>query len=254
MKKTFYFIAFAVLLTVSCGRQGGKETEDAGIAAMHEYLPGDSMFYGLACDGCTDSMLVLLPYSGEDPDTFDIIDAFQQRRVFGLPSIGDEVAVIVNPDDRDEALVVINTEVLKGTWCYMVEPTLRHIDDLPERVRNRMMGELSDSVRQQLLVPREYLLKLKRGNTAAAMGDEWRRHASEDYSLVEYPALRHYTEWYLYNGRLILKADTISGLTEEGAKPVIDTADICLLMKDTMVLRFADREQHYFRQRQVPTE
>jgi hypothetical protein len=50
----------------------------------------------------------------------------------------------------------------------------------------------------------------------------------------------------------VLKADTISGFSKEGAKPSIDTVDIEMLTNDTLILRFPDHVQHYYRQ--VETE
>ena len=252
MKKIIYFMALAALLTAACGRQTPKEATGETIG-QRENLPGDSTLYGLACDGCSDSLLVLLPYGAENLDTFDIIDAFQQHRIYGMPHVGDEIAVIVNPQDSEEVLTVVNLETLKGTWCYMVTPTLRHANDMPERMRRRMTTGMHDSVRRQLFAPREYVLRLKRDYTAMASGGGHGTSAN-NMSPVAFPPVRHYTEWHLYNGRLVLKADTIKGLTTEGAEPVVDTAEICLLMRDSLVLRFADGERCYYRQRQTASE
>ena len=116
MKKAILFIFATVLLTGACGSKQQQPASDIAEDAisLQKNQPGDSALYGLACDGCTDSVLVFLPYSGGDPDTFDIITAFQQHRIYGRPRIGDELAVIVNPEDRDEALSVVNMEMLKG--------------------------------------------------------------------------------------------------------------------------------------------
>ena len=253
MKKIIYFMALAALLTAACGRQTPKEATVEKIG-QREDLPGDSTLYGLAGDGCSDSLLVLLPYSGGDLDTFDIIEAFRQHRIYGMPHVGDEMAVIVNPLDSEEAVMVINIETLKGAWCYLVTPKLRHAEDMPERMRRHMMTGMPDSVRRRLFEPREYMLRLKRNNSAMAMGGDHSLQAAGKMSPVAFPPVRHYTEWYLYNGRLILKADTISGLTAEGAEPVVDTAEICLLMRDSLVLRFADGERSYYRQRQSASD
>ena len=244
--KIFLLIA-AVLVVSSCGNKQQPSTDGTSDAlSTFQSLPGDSTLYGLACDGCTDSVLVFLPYAGGDPDTFDIIDARQQGRVYGRPRIGDELAVMVNPEDPEEALMVINIKELTGEWCYMVEPTFRSSDMVPHRMQQRMMERLPDSMRQQLLTPREYTLRLKSDFTALAMGAR-RRTTTDDMSPVEYPAMKRYTEWHIYNGQIILKADTISGFSEEGAKPETDTATIKLLMKDTLVLAFPDHEQSYYR-------
>ena len=249
MKKATLLLATALMLMVACG-QRKEPTTDAGKwqpISMHKNAPGDSARYGLACDGCTDSVLVFLPYSGGDPDTFDIISAFQQRRIYGRMHIGDELAVIVNPEDSAEAVMVYNLETLKGTWCYMVTPTLRNIDKMPSRIRRRMIEHIPDSLRRQWLKPREYTLRLKRDNTAMHYGGGYRQTTTDEMSPVEYPKVTHYTEWRLYNGRLILKADTISGFSREGDKPKTDTADIVLLRDDSLVLRINDATQSYYR-------
>ena len=126
MKKILLFIVLCALMT-ACGSKRPKD-EPINAISMYKNMPGDSARYGLACDGCTDSVLVFLPYSGGDPDTFDIINARQEHRVFGRPHIGDALAVIVNPENRNEALCIINMGTLEGEWCYMVKPTLHTID------------------------------------------------------------------------------------------------------------------------------
>lgn len=256
MKKTLFSLAIIALTAIACGHQ--HQLKDAGEVAkyeaisLQENLPGDSALYGLVCDGCTDSVLVFLPYSGGGLDTFDIIVAHQEHHIYGQLHIGDEVAVIANPEDPDEALTVINTEVLKGTWCYKVTPKLRSTNDLPKRMQRRMMERIPDSVKQMMLTPREYSLRLKRDNTVMVHGGTYRMTTTDDMSPVEYPKVKRYTDWHLFNGRLVLKADTISGFSKEGAKPSIDTVDIEMLTNDTLILRFSDHVQHYYRQ--VETE
>jgi len=247
MKKSIYLMTIAMVLLMACGSKQESPMTDGAPIASHQNMPGDSTRYGLACDGCTDSILVFLPYNSNRLDTFDIITAQQQHRIMGRPHIGDELAIMVNPADTAEALMVINMETLRNTWCYKVTPTLRNVQNMPERMRRRMMERIPDSLRQQWMTPREYSLRLKRDMTAVAMGGVRRQTTTDDMSPVEYPPIRRYTEWRLFNGRLILKADTIAGFTKEGDKPFVDTADIQLLRHDTLVLRFADHEQSYYR-------
>lgn len=249
MRHSLLLLTIAVILTAACGHRDKTQKTDNSQQAisMHQNAPGDSALYGLACDGCTDSILVFLPYSGGDPDTFDIITAHQQHRIYGRPHIGDELAVIINPEDKAEALMVINMEELKGTWCYMVSPQLRSIDNMPKRMQRRMIEQMPDSIKQLLMVPREYSLRLKRDNTAMVHGGMRRQTTTDDMSPVEYPAVKRYTEWRLYNGRLILKADTISGFSAQEALPESDTVDIQMLMMDTLVLRYPDHTQSYYR-------
>ena len=248
MKKALFPLIMAVLLTASChNQQTAQENDSDNTPMLRQQLPGDSARYGLACDGSTDSILVFLPYSADRLDTFDIISARQQHHIYGRPHIGDEVAVIVNPEDTVEATMVINLKTLRGTWCYMVTPTLRHIDNMPKRMQQRMMEKTPDSLRKKWFTPREYTLRLKTDQTAMAFGGVQRQTTTDDMTPVEFPAVRRYTEWHLYNGHLVLKADTIAGFTKDGEQPVTDTVSIQLLFEDSLVLQFPDHEQSYYR-------
>ena len=251
MRKLTIILAAATLLTTACGkRQPKPEEPDKAPISTRQNQPGDSTIYGLACDGCTDSLLVMLPYLGIDPDTFDIITARQAHRIYGRPHIGDELAVIVNPADSAEALTVINMRTLCGDWCYEVMPTFRNIDQMPQRMQRRMMERMPDSVRQRLLVPREYMLRLKRSFSAQARGSRHQQTTTDDMSPVEYPAMKRYTEWCLYNGRLILTAEPLTAADSVNTpQPQRDTADIVMLRTDTLVLRFNDHEQGYYRKK-----
>ena len=249
MKKLILLAFVGALLTVACGTK--QQQTDSDIAddaiSLQKNQPGDSALYGLACDGCTDSVLVFLPYSGGDPDTFDIISAFQQHRIYGRPHIGDELAVIVNPEDREEAYSVVNMELLKGEWCYQVLPQLRTPESMHKRMQRRMIERMPDSLRQLMMTPREYSLRLKRDYTVSARGGVRRRTTTDDMSPVEYPTIKRYTDWHFFNGLLILKADTIAGISQEGALPETDTVKIQLLTEDSLILEFPDYTQSYYR-------
>ena len=249
MKKLILLAFVGALLMVACGTKEQPTAPDVADDAisLQKNLPGDSALYGLACDGCTDSVLVFLPYSGGDPDTFDIINAFQEHRIYGRPRIGDELAVIVNPADRDEALSVINMEMLKGEWCYTVHPTLRTQESMQKRMQRRMIGRMTDSLRQLMMTPREYSLRLKRDFTVTVRGARRQRTTTDDMSPVVYPTLKRYTDWHFYNGMLILKADTVAGFSQEGDVPETDTAQIRLLMPDSLILQFSDHTQEYYK-------
>ena len=66
-------------------------------------------------------------------------------------------------------------------------------------------------------------------------------------SPVDYPALKRYTQWHLYNGRLVLVPDS-------ARSEAPDTATIVLLRRDSLVLRFNDHEQAYYRNKQKTTK
>ena len=64
------------LMAAACGgekKSEGTALPDSDAISMEQKVAGDSTLYGLACDGCTDSIVVILPNQGGDPDTFDII-------------------------------------------------------------------------------------------------------------------------------------------------------------------------------------
>ena len=66
---------------------------------------------------------------------------------------------------------------------------------------------------------------------------------------MEYPELKRYRQWNLYNGRILLSETKRDSL---GTQHVIstDTAVIALLRRDTLLLRFSDHEQGYYRKNQ----
>lgn len=244
MKKMLFFAINAVLMTACGSKQPTKDKVPNDAISMYKSMPGDSALYGLACDGCTDSILVFLPYSGGDPDTFDIINCRQQHRLYGRPHIGDALAVMVNPENRREASCIINIGTLVGQWCYMAEPTLHTIDGKTPPV--------PDSILKKIMIPVEYSLKLKADYTATMRGGN-RNNMNKNgnaQSLADYPEIHRYTDWYPFNGLLILHADTIGGFSKEDEKPVTDTAEIVLLRRDSLVLRIGGKEQSYYRKKE----
>lgn len=231
MKKLYVPIVLMALLMAACGGspQPLRQTE---AVSNRENLPGDSALYGLACDGSTDSMLVLLPFAGGNPDTLNIIRAHEEHRIYGRPRIGDEMAVIFASDSTREVLLAVNISRLHGQWCYMAYPTPRHHLTHPSR-------PIPDSVQKRIMTPLEYVLRLNHDGTARASGQP-RNQTSDDRRPVDYPVQKRYAQWRLYNGSIILIPDT-------GSRQSPDTATIQLLRRDTLVLRFRDREQGYYR-------
>ena len=125
----------------------------------------------------------------------------------------------------------------------MVEPTLRTIDGKKPPV--------PDSILQKIMIPMEYSLKLKADNTATMRGNMRNMGKNGNgQSLAVYPEVHRYTDWFLFNGHLILHADTIAGFTQEGEMPVTDTAEIVLLMRDSLILRIGNEEQSFYRKKE----
>lgn len=204
----------ATLLTAACGTRNGHVTDTEEVKTV-ERLPGDSMVYGLACDGCNDTILVLLPLTGEDPDTFDILDATTAGSVFGRPAIGDNVAIITNGEDRRVADLVVDIEQLKGEWCYQLK-TL------------------------------EFGMEIKSEHIVRPIGMSQFRN-SEKRDSMNIPPQKRYREWNLLNGRLLLsetRRDTAGVTTTTN----VDTAQFVLLQPDSLILRFNDgTERNYYR-------
>jgi hypothetical protein len=227
-------IAFAFLLA-ACGQRQSQPVGHAIKAPQN--IGGANTCYGLACDGSTDSILIILPTEGDRLDTFDIVMANEQHRIFGRPHIGDELAVILTGDSTQEASMVVNLSSLQDTWCYMVAPTLNR----------QLPPSMPDSIRERIMAPREYSLRLKRDGTARAMGGiRQRTSSSATMSPVSYPRPKRYLSWYLTDGRLILSTDSTSLVDA-------DTIDIIRLRRDSLVLRFSDHEQQYYRKKEIPT-
>ena len=239
-------LVLTMLIVAACGsKKDSGKTEDGDLISLEPSQPGDSTVYGLACDGCNDTILVFLPRQGGDPDTFNILNASKEHQVFGRPMIGDLVAVLTSHENPKVADMVINIEQLKGKWCYMVEPKLREIAGMPlSRLQGEHREEM-DSILRELLQPREFGVEFKSDYTARPIG-MIRSMTSDEESPVVYPPLKRYREWRIFNGRLILsegERDSLGNINVTNN----DTAQLVLLHRDTLVLRFDEGEQGYYR-------
>lgn len=239
----FAAIVTAVMLTAACGTKEKKATGGEAVG-VGQNLPGDSMVYGLACDGCSDTILVLLPLTGEDPDTFEILNAWKNMKVFGRLTVGDKLAVMLNAENKKVADMVIDLDKLKGEWCYLVKPQVRrHAGFDSTAAVQPEIKEKIDSMLKQMMQPREYGMDIKSENIVHPIG----ARIQESESPVVFPPQKRYREWHLFNGQLLLsetQRDTagISTVTNT------DTAQFIMLRRDTMVLRFSDgTEQGYYR-------
>ena len=246
MKQAFFPLIMATLMTVSCGSQQDGYDSPTTVYNDEQNLPGDSTLYGLACEGCTDSLLVFLPFSGGDPDTLDILEARMERKVFGRPTIGDRLAIIRNGEDSTIADLIINIDALQDAWYYQVQPRLRHRPQHPDSATNA--PALPDSLRRKWMQPREYGLEFKRNHIVRPIGSI--RPGQQDHQgPMEFPKQKRYQQWHLYNGHLVL-AETRRDTLGNTSVISTDTADIQLLRRDTLVLRFADREQGYYHKKE----
>lgn len=245
-----YILPLAVatgLLSTACS-SGGKDKKQEEVKEIR--LQGDSTVYGLACEGCTDSVVVLLPTDDGDPITFDIIQAMRQRKVFGRPKIGDQLAIVVNKENKKKADIVIDLEELKGTWVYQVMPKMRKMSPMPGMPKPQPSAE-QDSMMQALMVPREQGFKIKKNNLMDPVGLQFKQTSLSNENPVVYPQAKYYKEWNILNGRLVLTEGTIEigNKKRRKAKPQRDTVDIVLMMKDSLQLKFKDGIKAYYRKK-----
>ena len=124
MKTKTYAAILCVILLLTAGGEKAKTTASQEERPNEEVkMKGDSTVYGLACEGCNDSTIVLLPFDGRDPVSYEIIDANRNGRVLGDIQIGDWIGVVVSKQDKRVADEVIDLDELKGIWC---KPILFH--------------------------------------------------------------------------------------------------------------------------------
>lgn len=240
--KNLMVLVAALSAMAACGnvKQSDKYA-DSTVVSSEKNAPGDSTVYGLACDGSTDSVVVVLKYSGGDPDTFHILNAMRMHQVFGRVKIGDELAIILDADNKKDVNMMVDLDELKGSWCYQVMPHMRNIAGMPKRMQQMMQKHMPDSMMQSLMIPREYGFKLKRDFQSSPIGYVQQNASTDDMSPVEYPTLKWYNEWRIFNGKLILTQNTTKMMVDRKDKKIInDTAEILLLRRDTLTLKFND--------------
>ena len=252
MRKIIYAaLSLFVAATVFIGCSGNKPEE--GMEDMVEdelVIKNDSMIYGLACDGSSDSVVVLWPFNG-DPVTFSCIDAKHAGKVMGRPEIGDWVGVMVDPSDTTEATLVVNLDELKGTWTYPVMPVFKDLQHMSKRMQRRFMAQMDDSIKQSFMIPRQYGFVLKRSHQAMAVGRIMRSNTLEDDSPVSYPEVKSYKRWYVANGKLLLVSGDFGmpGDAKTKRRPdVVDTLTFEKLQGDSLVLSQNGIKYHFHRQ------
>ena len=230
------------------------EPTSEGKLNREQLLEGDSTIYGLACEGCNDSVVILLPGDGSDPVTYNIIDAHRHNRVMGRLKVGDWIGLMRNPTDSTVADFVLNLDELKGTWCYVVMPKWRDASNMTPQAQAILEESMPDSVKKEFFVPREYGFSLKRQWTAQSVGYV-RKSPLEDQSPVVYPRLLYFTEWHILNCRLVMtsreyqKKDDSEEMELSGYRN--DTCDVVYLSGDSLVLASDGESRGYYRRNNV---
>lgn len=247
--KLLITLALLAMLLTSCGSK--EETKEVTLVSV-EQAAGDKTIYGMVCDGCNDTIIIYLPmsfkgsYDGSNPDTLNILEASRNHQVFGQLRIGDKVAMMCNENDPEVADLVIVTEDMMGDWCYKVLPTLKRRADMEGQTDSQIMEQLPDSLQELLTVEREYGIAMKDNHVAYSIGAYRHTTTSDEEMFIEYPTVRHYQEWTIHNGKLILSELAVDSLNRQ-YRALSDTAEFVKLTADTLVLRFADGERGYYR-------
>lgn len=242
--KSMLFVALAVMILAACKKGPPPKRPNVNLPiSMAKPAKGDRAIYGLACMGCTDTTVVLLPNSGGDPVKYNILDANRKHQVFGNIEIGDWICIIpcTDKNDKGSADMVIDLDKLKATWTYPVMPHLRDVSHLSKRQQARILANMPDSIVETYMIPREYGFTLKRMGEARSVGNVMQASAVEDDSPVEYPKVPIYTEWHTYNGKLVL----VRGRSEFAgkvfnAKTTRDTLSFVYMKGDSLALRDKD--------------
>lgn len=242
-----FILICATALMIGCGNKAASDNDKP---VRTQRLPGDSTVYGLACDGCTDSVVVLLPEDGSDPVSYDIIEAKREGRVLGRLQTGDRIGLVLNKHDKHVADEVVDIDRLEGIWCYIVMPRLRDAQSLSKAMQTRIMEGMGDSLRETFLIPREYGFYLKREWEAQSVGYVQEANSLADESPVVYPPLGYFTNWHIWNGKFIMVSGTPkmskdNQLTVTNLK--YDTCSIDYLDADSLVLSDADGSRSYYR-------
>lgn len=236
--KTLILLALTVIALAACKKAPRRPRPNINLPiSTSKPAKGDHAIYGLACMGCTDSVVVLLPNSGGDPVRYNILEATRKRQVFGDIEIGDWICVLPTKGEKNHASMVVDLDKLKATWTYQVMPHLRDLSHLTRRQQARILANMPDSIVETYMVPREYGFTLKRMGEARSVGFVMQNSSVEDDSPVEYPEVPQYTEWHAYNGKLLL----VKGRYEvQGVvfneKPTIDTLTFLYMKDDSLAL------------------
>lgn len=235
-----------VMTAIACSQPASSVSTQTAAEAYVE----DSTIYGLACDGCNDTIVVFLriPYDGGDPDTLNILEASRRHQVFGTPLIGSKLAMMLNSTQTDVADMVIVTENLLGLWCYKMHPTLRQRADMEGQSEGQSLQQLPDTIRELLEQEFEYGINIKPDSVAFPHATHHGGYTSDENSLVEYHKAKRYTQWFIRDGKLILNESAIDSLGNSFISST-DTAMFVRLDADTLILRFADGEHNYYRKK-----
>ena len=237
-----FLLIMVSAIVFSCGNKTKMNEWENDTLSKRDRSNGDSTLYGLACDGCTDSVLVFLSFEGGDPITFDIIEASKMKKIIGRPATGDWVGVIVNGKDKKKADMVIDLDQLKGSWVYQAMPQRR--ENKKKELNIYVDQAEEDSIIKSLMVPMEQGFALKRNSVASPIGMIF---STDETCPVVYPKVKMYSDWGILNGKLLLIAKSMKKPGQKKDKIEVDTAEFVFMMKDSLRLKFKDEIKSYYR-------
>ena len=252
--KILFVSLLAALALTACHEEKKPVEKVQQLPSYDQPLKGDSTIYGLACEGCSDTVVVLLPNDGSDPVTYNILKASRQHRVLGRIKTGDWIGVVLNKTNKHEADIVIDLDQLKGIWCYIVMPQLRGHETMTKQEQAQAMRLMSDSLKNMYFIPREYGFQLKPEWQAQSVGyvDDNNSLAAE--SPVVFPPLGFFTGWHLWNGQLMIASGTpVYGKNAQMKviNPRNDTCSIDYLDDDSLVLSSDGESRSYYKKNNV---
>lgn len=247
------FVLFCVLDVVFNSNSTFKPKEKQE-KLLTTTMKGDKTVYGLACEGCNDTVIVLLPLDNSDPVTYNILDATRAGNIRGKVSIGDRLALVLDPNDKKKATLVIDLEDLMGIWCYIVMPKLKDFTNMSNREQARKLAAMPDSLKQTYYIPREYGFWVKQNWMAQSVGYIREDPSVADESPVVYPALGYFTAWHIWNGKFIIVSGTPK-VDSKGNMTVVnlhnDTCDIAYLDGDSLVLSSDGASRSYYKKKNI---
>ncbi len=254
--KTVFAFLLGVVAMTACHHNKKDTGKVQQTASYGQPLKGDSTIYGLACEGCSDTAVVLLPSDGSDPVSYNPVKANRQHRVLGRIKTGDWIAIVQNKADKHVADIVIDLDQLKGIWCYIVMPQLRDHETLTRQEQDRIVRAMSDSLKDIYFVPREYGFWLKRQWEATSVGYVQESSLLAEESPVVYPPLGWFISWHIWNGKFVMTSGkpkyTGKDNTVVGYQSIAyDTCTIDYLDDDSLVLSDRDGSRSYYRKNDI---
>lgn len=255
MSKIVYILIVLLGLTAFTSCHPDKKKGETPKIFDNDSLPGDETVYGLACEGCSDTSVVLLPEDCSDPVTYNCWYATRHHKVLGKLQVGDWIAVVPNKKDKKVADIVIDLDELKGIWCYIVFPRMKGYENMDAATERRLMQQLPDSVKRTTLIPREYGFWMKRQWVCQSVGYVREQSALEEESPVVYQPLGYFTTWRIWNGKLIITSgkpkQTPNATKMEVTDLFMDTCDIDYLRDDSLVLSDRWGTRSYYRKKDI---